>query len=193
MTDVIGFYVADTPPDGLIVSLVDMKGFLKVDTTADDALITAMIKGATISAQKYMNRILEDQPFTVQYPCSEAGAFNEIERAPLNSITSVKFWDSDTDAYVATTDFILRPSHSYGRLFYDDGFVEPVTDNAFAIEIVFQAGYATGSVPTPILEGVKQHVAFLYENRGDVQSIGDQDIPTAAKLFYRQYRILTVF
>ena len=58
MTDVIGFYVADTPPDGLIVTLPIMKGFLKVDTTADDDLITAMIKGVTVSAQKYMNRIL---------------------------------------------------------------------------------------------------------------------------------------
>ena len=59
---------------------------------------------------------------------------------------------------------------------------------ANAIEVVYVAGYTTAyAIPEPIRLGMLQHIAYMYEHRGDMYEA--QGAPTLMKSLYAPYVI----
>lgn len=191
MSRVNGYYEVITPAGTDPITLVEAKAFLRIETTADDTLVTTMIKAATLSAEKYMNRTIVTRTLRASYPNTEANATNRIQTAPVSAITIAEIWNSVTDVFDTTTDFVFQQGSGFPCIIWGGGAVGHPDDNAFGVRVTFTAGYTT--VPEDIKQAIKAHVAFLYENRGDVAAIDGEQLPGVSKLIYRQYRIIGTY
>ncbi len=182
------YFEVITPASSEPVTATDAKTFMRIDTDAEDALIDSIISGAREAAEKLMNRVFSPQVLRVSFPFSEESSFNEILRSPVNAIDSVEIWNGS--AFEAFTDYFLQPTNGFPKICYTS--VPPnFTDVPFNIRIQFQAGYTT--IPNDLVLALKQHVAFLYENRGDTPSIGKLSIPKEAEFVYRKYRVVAIY
>ena len=65
---------------------------------------------------------------------------------------------------------------------------------ANAIEVVYVAGYgdAASDVPAPLKLGMMQHIAYLYDQRGDMKDyLQTRAMPPAVQNLYMPFRILS--
>jgi uncharacterized phiE125 gp8 family phage protein len=179
------YYEVITPAASEPLTLAEVKLFLRVDTTADDALIGSQITAARLSAEKLTNRLLQTQTLRVSYEFAHLNLCNMISRSPVNTIDSVEVWDGTS--FIAFTDYFLRQNNSFPSLQYKSS-PPSFTDIPFNIQVQFQAGYST--LPADLKIALKQHIAFLYENRGDTPSIGKLSVPPQSEYIYRKYRVI---
>lgn len=183
------YYEIITPAAGEPLSVASARSFLRVETTADDALIGTMISAARDIAEKLTGRLFAAQTLRVSFPCFEfEGAFNRIQKAPLVSLDTVETWDGT--AYVAFAEYFLKPTNGFPEIHYTST-PTAFTNYPFIIRAQFQAGYST--LPPDLTLALLQHVAFFYENRGDVQAVGGLKMPKESELVYRKYRILSTY
>lgn len=190
-------YTVSTPAAEEPITLAETKEWLRVSTTDDDALITALITAVRQLGEKYCNRIfvttaIEAYFSDLNYSNQEAYGFVQVRRSPLISITTVSVYSSGS--YTATTDYQLKNSSGFPRLIFENG-INPDLDQIFPLKVEASFGYGAASVvPEEIKTALKMHVAFLYENRGDVVAQGNLHMPLETKGIYsRHYRILNTF
>lgn len=178
-----------TPPSFLAVSVADMKAFLNLETSADDALLEAFIEAATDAVRRYIKRSILTETLELQmdgfpnydddalirlgpgvhtghYP-SLLGFGNEFDLpyAPVASVTSITVFDRANAS--ALVDAGLYSVDLFGgRVYLNEGETWP-TDLRVrdAVKVRYIVGTAAADVPKPILHAIKQHVAIMYECR----------------------------
>jgi uncharacterized phiE125 gp8 family phage protein len=190
-------YEVTTPPEGDPVTLQEAKLFLRVDNPVDDTLIGALVSAATLQGEAYSNRVFvtRDLRLSIDSLCS-GGRFPyiEIARSPLTVLTSVKYVSGGVLVDLPVEDYELQKTNGFSRLLL---LSVPVVDAdaAYPFVIEFTAGYGVpSSVPEDIKTAIKEHVNFLYENRGDVQAIGKESMPITTEMIYRTgHRIVATY
>ena len=190
-----GYYEVVTPSDVItsgMISLSEVKTFLRVTNSAEDALITSLIYEATRIAERHTNRCLGEQTLKVSFP-STNGRSVEIQRGYVQSVTAVRYFNETTSMFVALTegtDYYVQPSNSFTCIGFDQAYVQP--DLApFAIEVDVECGEST--FRPDMKRAIMQHVNYLYENRGDVISEGGLSMPLESKMIYNRYRIIPTY
>jgi len=191
-----------TPPASLPVSVAEMKAFLNIDGTADDALIEAFIYAATEAVRQYCRRSIVAEMLelrldgfpqynsdrldrlgpgvhVVSVPFIE-GTPNVIDLpfGPVASITSITTYARDnTSAVFSSANY----GFDAGRVYLYEGSVWPSDlRRVDAVAIRYVSG--TSPVPYPILQAIKTHVAAMYECREGCE------IPAASKAMLGPYR-----
>jgi uncharacterized phiE125 gp8 family phage protein len=170
------------------VTLAEALAHTRVDDSADNSLVQALIVAARRAAEAYTRRAFISQSWAMYLDQAPAGNFLEIPKAPLIGISSIQTF---TDADVATTfassnyyvDLITKP----GRVVLRTAASWPTPTRAASGFVVnFRAGYgATGShVPADIRQAILMIVSHLYENRGDAES----DMPRVAQMLLEPYK-----
>ena len=145
--------------------------------TADDALISALIKVARQYAENYTRRAFVQRTLELTLPYWPSGGIIELPLPPLQSITHIKY--IDTAGATQTVDSADYQVDTYRA----PGLVKPVynetwnatRDDFNAVQVRYVAGYATGSpddqssaaenIPDSIKHWIKVRVATLYEHR----------------------------
>lgn len=158
-------YKITTQPAYYPVRLQDMKAHLDVDYTDDDDLINHLIEEATGSAEVYMRSALALTTYKIVL--DDLKTINTLDRYPLSSVTSVKYYDSD-DALqtLATTSYRVDTNSAPPR-------IEIITmpsykDRIGAIEIVAVFGYDDSvDIPKDIIQAIKKRVKDWYECPND--------------------------
>ncbi len=91
-------------PGPLPVLLEEVKAYLKIDTDADDAVITLLIEAATQFAERYTGRDLRTRTWVATLDRFTETHTDRIElrRNQIKAISSVKYWN-DADTPVDTT------------------------------------------------------------------------------------------
>lgn len=200
-----------TPPASEPVTAENAKSFLRVDSSADDSLITNLIKTARIFCEEYTGRALINQTYEfyidsfseIDTPLWEGiriGAdinlyknYISLPRPPLYSVTSIYTYDdSDNGTLFPTASYYVDSVAQPGRIVLRNGQTWPSSlRTANAVKVTYVAGYGSSStdVPESLITGIKEHISYLYENRGDDQIT--RDIPVIAKQLYQPYRILS--
>jgi uncharacterized phiE125 gp8 family phage protein len=183
-----------TPATELVVSLADAKAHLRVDTTDDDALISAYITAAAELAEQATGRALMLQTWELTLDAFPE-AF-EITRVPAASVTSIKYWDADGDQQtLGTSLYTLDNADDFGSAYVvpELGGSWPgarVQINAVALRYV--AGYATAAaVPESIKAWVKLQVGAMYENRQAEGAVQTYALGFADRLLDR-YKVWSV-
>lgn len=141
------------------VSLTELKTQLKLDTTADDTLLTALIIQARMQMEQYTGCSIVEHDIEVIAKLDGCNLF-ELPYGPYNSdliISELKVRGGAATA-LTSTQF-----DQYGDYFLQ---LRPPYDGLFSI--TYTAGY--NPVPQPIKLSILHQAAFLYEHRGD----GDQ-------------------
>lgn len=174
--------------DDPAISLADMKGFLRVDGTADDDQITAYIATATEAVKQYLRRALLTETFvfkadgftdgygddrllalgpgvhTVSRPYVLGGGETlDLPFPPLQSVTSIVTHDRGNNASTYSASRYGVDTES-GRIYLNEGETWPSDLRAQdAVQVTYVAGYGSGSIPTPILEAIRMYVTSMYE------------------------------
>ena len=138
-------WTISTAAEALPVSLAAMKLFLRVDTADDDAIITVLLGAATDMVQTCTNRQLVNASYTWNsdsFPLLDT----DILYAPVNplvSITSLKYYDTDGDQQIWSSDnYIVDTNSVKGRIYLAEDISWVETASRYdAVEIIYVAGY----------------------------------------------------
>lgn len=191
-----------TPPAGEVLDLAAVKAFLRVDATADDALIGALIIAARQRAEGpagITGRALMTQTWDWSFdlfPVCGTGRLGtvpldlalKVPLPPLQSVSSITYVDCDGDLQTLDpSKYAVDIASQPGRISPAYGEVWPVTRRQMnAVSVRFVAGYSNaGAVPGLIGQAMLLLIGAWYENR-DALSL---DVPPAVADLLSQYRV----
>jgi uncharacterized phiE125 gp8 family phage protein len=158
-----------TAPATEPVTVAEAKAHLRVDSADDDALITALIVSARQGAEHITGRAL--MPQTWELALDKFPRQINLSRAPLTSITSIKYLDESGVLRTMTEGAYLLDGHSEpARMTPAYGTNWPATRcQANAVLVQFVAGYTSAAaVPQEIKSWMLLRIGMLYENRESV-------------------------
>ena len=178
-----------TAPTTEPVTLQEAKEYLRLGDSTDERILQNFIETARMAAEDHMGRAIMPQTlsyFTDAYdeladPLFEGFRtapylnyyknYITLPRPPVVSVTSVStFNDSDTETTMSSSKYYVDNVREPARIVLRLGETFPTALRvANAIKVVYTAGYTNAfTVPAPIKIGILEHVAHLYENRGDM-------------------------
>ena len=170
------------------VSLSEAKLWLKVDFSADDDLITALIQAAREMVENYTNRKLMPQTVTERFNSFPSENI-VLSAAPLASVTSINYTDEDGAPQVLNSSkYIVQDYALPAQISVAYSETWPTTrDEANAVNVVYVVGYADAdSVPQALKNAIKMTLAYMYENRTDKV----KKLPTQVEYICWPYRIV---
>jgi uncharacterized phiE125 gp8 family phage protein len=175
-----------TPPAAEPVTLSEAKAHLKVDTSADDALITSLVIAARARAEWHTGRAFVTQSWTLWLDAWPKDGLVEIPLPPLQSMAQVRTYDLDDTPSVLDPSLYQVDATSAPACLLRKSEPTASLRAVNAIEIAFTAGYGGASaVPEPIKQAIRQIVADLYSHRGDEADI----VSSAAQALLAPYRV----
>ncbi len=185
-----------TPPALEPVSLDDAKAHLRLDTSDDDALVTAAITAARVHVEAMTRRVLIEQGWRVYLDAWPKKRIVAIPVAPLISVDNLIVFDPGGDAIaVASDDYEVDAVSVPGRLVLSAPVPVLVGRAVNGIEIDVTAGYGPTSidVPTPLRQAIMMLVAHWYEHRGAVGHDQAGNVPPLGfDALIAPYRILSL-
>jgi uncharacterized phiE125 gp8 family phage protein len=162
--------ILTTGPTEEPIALPDAKRHLRVsdDATDEDALILDWIASARREAERVMGRPLVQQTWTGKMDYFPDSNEIEIPLAPLVSVSSVKYIDTDGDLQTfSSASYTVDLSGVLGRIYLNYGESWPsirVEPNAVRIEFI--AGYGDAStVPEDVRSWMLLRIGERYEHR----------------------------
>lgn len=181
--------------DAPAVSLVNVKLHLRIDRADEDAFLTSLINTAPLFFEGYTKKALITKTYKTYRTIWD---IFQLRRCPLQSISSIKY--NDTDGVLQTLesgDYYIVKDNFFGKVCFDEDFEFPSLRNRpQQIEIIFKAGFgdADTNIPKDIQQGLLEHIAFMYKNRGDCldNTCSNIQIPNSTKLAYTKYKIQEV-
>lgn len=172
------------------VTLAAMKSYLKITTTADDALIQIMIDAATEWGEKYTSR--DFRAVTWDLFLDKFTDRILLRRDPVASITTVKHLVDGSLETVASSVYYLKRLSQFSEILLDEDQEWPTDtdDREQAIEIrLVTTGYRDQDA---IINAIKRTVAFWYRNRGDCPDVKAAIDGAGVTIIYNQFRISRV-
>lgn len=173
-----GRLVLKTAPASEPLSTAEVKLYSRVGHAAEDTVIAGWITAARIEAENFQKKsyitqtryaIFDDWPNEVQ----------ELPLGPLQSVTSIKYYDvDDSETVFADTNYYVDTLSEVGRVALNDGVDWPTGTelrpiNSVVIEYVTGFG-AADDVPENVKNAICVYCAYMYENRE-----GELPIPDA--------------
>jgi uncharacterized phiE125 gp8 family phage protein len=183
-------YKLITGPATEPLTLAEAKLYLRVDSTSEDDLITALIKAARLQVENKTYRMLITQTWDLILDKTDLNeSLIQIYKQPVTAISSIKYYDSNnTEQTLSATNYQTEVSSNPAK-------VQIITfpqiyDRLGAVTIRFVAGYANaGAVPQDIKQAMYFLIGHMYENRQmAVTGTIAQDIPFTVQYLLEPYR-----
>lgn len=165
-----------TPPSAPAVTLVEAKAHLQVELADDDVLIADMVQAAEKIAEIATGRQL--MTATYDWKLDGFARVMDVPRPPLQSVTSVKYEDSNGDEQtVDTAVYRVDTDTAPGRIILEPDQVWPtarLVENAVTVRMV--CGYADSgaspavpndNVPELVKRWLMIQLANFYDNRNE--------------------------
>jgi len=169
-------------------TLSDVKNYLKVDTSADDTLITTLISAARQAAESYLNMALITQTVTEKLDRLNSPTLY-LSVSPVISVSNFQYADSqNTTQTFVSTNYVVDTFSNPARLSLAYGKTWPTLyGNINDVTITYTAGFGTeaSGVPTQIRQAMLMMIADSYDNREDYV----KKMPTASQYLLDQYRV----
>jgi len=126
------------------INLIEAKLHLRVDSTADDALITQLIRAARVYCELYQGRAYIARTYEFNF---DSGFPPTIypPNPPLCYVSSITYVDSDGDTQTVTsTDYSVDTKSEPGRIYeaYNKTWPSSVRSVRNTIAVNYVAGYA---------------------------------------------------
>jgi uncharacterized phiE125 gp8 family phage protein len=154
------------------VTLADAKLFLRVDTDADDTLISALISAAREYAEHYTQTTLASAVYELALDAFPQDAI-ELPNAQTAAVESVKYTDTARDEQ--TLDPAAYVFSDYGMT----PFIYPLEQwpqtaavrNAVRIRYAVEPSGVVGTGSAAARAAILEMVAHLFENREDAATV----------------------
>lgn len=156
-----------TPPAVEPVSLADAKAHLRLETTAEDDYVSALIVAARLHVETAIRRVLVDQTWRVYLDAWPRDGVVDLPVGPVRSITSITVYDADGDPnLLSSVAWRLDAASQPARLaLLGTGPTPGRVLNGIEIDLVAGFGPSGISVPQPLKLAIMTLVARWYENR----------------------------
>jgi len=170
-----------------IITLEEVKQYIKVDFDDEDTLIQSLINASVTIAEKWMNRDI----LTTTYFNYRDSFIQDLtlRRGGYQSVDLVEYLSDDVYTTLATTQYTVRIGGTFGIICE----IDPANhdDDCNAIRITFKTGFGDDAtaVPSPIKDALLDIVSNLYQNRA---SCADGAIPLQAQALLYYYRIIDI-
>lgn len=168
------------------LTLTEVKNFLKIDTSDEDAYLTGLIVATRQLVETYLHRALITQTLRLNFDYFEERKI-ELWRAPIQSITSVKTTDPDNiQTTIDSANYYLLNDY----LTFNDNYVfSGSLRSSQAIEIVYIAGYGSASdVPQAIKNAMLEQIQNIHECGCDIASLSSK-----AVVMLSAYRLMRIW
>ncbi len=158
------------------VSLAEMKTYLRLDTSDEDAVVASLIVAARHTLELATRRAFVAQTWRVRLDRWPEGRAVPLPFAPVMSIVSVRVTPSGgSPATIAPGSYRLDTAHEPPRLIVDDSAPEAGGQGeSVEIDASFGFGPAPADVPAPLRLAIQRLAARWFERRGDED--GEADI-----------------
>jgi uncharacterized phiE125 gp8 family phage protein len=171
-----------TPPAVEPLTLAEAKAHLRVDTTDDDDLISALLTASRSFCEEWTGRAFVTQTWELvldDFPTDLNADEIEIPRPPLRSVTSIKYDDeTGLEHTLATDQYEVDDISQPGWVVpVDAGWPVALWEGINAVRIRFVAGYAPGAnspdtfadnIPGAIKAAIRLYLGQLYDQREDI-------------------------
>jgi uncharacterized phiE125 gp8 family phage protein len=179
-------YSNATLPATLVVSLVEVKAWLKIDGTDEDTLLTSLIASATAECEAYSGLSFITRSRIVKLS-SFRGKDLILPYGPVTALTSIVYTDEDeVNQTIDTADYTVDIASGLARVRVTESW--PYTNLGLSnVVVTYVAGYANAAaVPEVIKTGIKKKIALDYEKRGDESADSDAWMKTldAVKVYW---------
>lgn len=182
------------------VTSTEAKLHCRIDTSADDNLITMLIAAARRMVESDSGRALITQTWELVLDGFPASTQIKLPLPPLQSVTSIKYFTNATpsvETTFASTNYVVSIDDSYGGLIVlKDSASWPAITNPLekgAVRIRFIAGYGLAvSVPEIYKQAMLLLIGHWYENREAIQVTGavPKELPQAYEALIWQERVM---
>jgi len=168
------------------VTLAEAKLHLKVDTDADDDLITSLIVAAREICEAETWRRLYAGTEVEKFDYFPANGFR-LTWSPLRAVTSIQYVDTNGDTQTLSADYYdVDTTSEPGRITLAYDYSWPSTRSQHhAITVTYTSGYASSSsVPDALKAAMKLLIGTWYDNRESVvvgQRLSAMPMPDSAK------------
>lgn len=198
--------VVSTAPTQEPITIQDVKDYLRLEDSLDERVLQDLIETARIFCEEHTGRALMTQTLTMTVDAYDELAdplwegwktgpylnyykdYIDLVKSPVQSVTSVKTYnDADEATTMAASKYYVDNAREPARVVLRTGETFPTALRvANAIEVVFVAGYTSQAlVPAPLRIGMMQHIAFMYEHRGDMYEAATE--PRTLKKLYQPF------
>jgi len=145
----------------------------KAGPAVEDDLLTALITAARQDCEKFQNRSYITQTWELWLDAFPSKDFIEIPLPPLQSVSSVKYYDTDdTEATLSSSNYFVDIKSEPGRVSLNYGESWPSTTlrpvNGVCLTFICGYGNLGSDVPRNIYQAILLLLGHLYENREDV-------------------------
>lgn len=158
-----------TAPATMPVSLAEAKEMLLIDHTADDALLTMLIAGATEEAERIARRSFVTRTLDLLLDAWPRDGVIRLEYPPVQTITSITYSNEmNQAATVPGTDYVAVLDVTPPLVMLTPGASWPSVTlrSESPIRVRYTAGYgATEAVPSRYKILILALVSIDYENR----------------------------
>jgi uncharacterized phiE125 gp8 family phage protein len=157
------------PPAVEPVSLPEAKTWLRVDHTADDDLIVALIAAARLSVEAAARKALLAQTWRLALD-AWPGFDVLVPLAPLRQVSAVRVYGADNAASViAPATYVVDPPSNRVR-FLSAPRAPGRPFSGCEIDVIVGMASAPDGVPQPLRQAVRMLAARWYERRGDADA-----------------------
>jgi uncharacterized phiE125 gp8 family phage protein len=167
----------------LPIALAELKAFLRVSVSEEDALLAALARGAADMCEAFTGRALIDR--AVEEVLAASPAWARLGAAPVRSIEGVAALGEDGEASPLAAEAFAIDIDAAG-----DGWVR-VLDAAGAKRVLvsYHAGMAAdpNGLPEALRHGIVRLAAHLYTQRDQADEAGP---PAAVTALWRPWRRL---
>jgi uncharacterized phiE125 gp8 family phage protein len=175
----------------------DLRELLRLNESDEtDAYLNGLLLAATMYAEKYLNRTFIYSDLTRQYEVKDDRSTLALERyrdttiylpyGPVifvDRVYAVDMYGAETEIDVYRLDIVSSPA----KLLISQSFCFDVDG---LVKIDYTAGYGeyAANIPAPIVQGVLQHAAYMYEHRGDCEA-NEAAKMSGAHTIYGMYKV----
>ncbi len=164
-------YSLVTAPTAEPLSERNLIGHLRADWSTEGPYLTSLITSARRWLERRTNQLLITQTWDMFLPAfPSANAAIKIRRRPVQSVTSVKYTDSDGNtSTVDSGDYNVDTASLIPRIVLKATKQWPsvVLDTVNAVVVRFVGGYGDSGndVPEELIQAMRRVIAHHYENR----------------------------
>lgn len=148
------------------ITVDEQQTWSRITDEAESAHLEALIRGARVHVEQYLQRALLTQTLVERYDCFPWEF--ELQRAPVQSITSLQYIDvAGTTQTISASDYYSDLVSTPARICPAVNYTWPSTfDRPNAVILTYVAGWTDAeSVPQPIKMAISMLVDHWYENR----------------------------
>ena len=158
-----------SPPACEPLTLTEAKNYLRVDTSDDDALISALIISARMLVEQRTQRVLITQGWRMTLDKFSHRHFIHVPISPFQTLSAFKVYNLDGSfTLIDPSQYLVDSNTSFARICLVNGLAQP-TKPIMGITLDFVAGYGdtSASIPEPLRQAIRELIYLWYENRGD--------------------------